>query len=109
VFNTLFDPGAFNAVDFNFVLNNKLEMIKLPRSMPIELFDGSSNGHVITHGARVPVQIGHYAATVPCLICPCSPKFPVVFGMQWFRSTYPEMVHELLKLGGGENSSPTIS
>jgi hypothetical protein len=108
VFNTLFDPGAFNCVDFNFVRSNKLEMIKMPWSMPVAYFDGKTRT-TVNYGCIVPVEIGTYTANVPCLVTWTSPATPVVFGMQWFRSTYPEMVHELLKLGGGDDSSPSIS
>lgn len=110
VFNTLFDPGAFNCVDFNFVRSNKLDMIKMPWSMPVAYFDGKINDKAtINYGCIVPVEIGTYKANVPCLVTWTSPVTPVVFGMQWFRNTYPEMVHELLKLGGGDDSSPSVS
>jgi len=110
VFNTLFDTGAFNSVDFNFVRSNKLEMIKLPWSMEVSYFDGKINPKAtVNYGCIVPIKIGSYSARVPCLVTWTSPVTPVVFGMQWFRSTYPEMVYELLKFGGGETSSPSIS
>jgi hypothetical protein len=85
-------------------------MIKLPFSTPVSYFNGSSDQRAtINYGCHVPIKIGTYKQHVPCLITWVDPTNPVVFGMQWFRSTYPEMVHELLKLGGGEQTKPEVS
>lgn len=101
-FSTLFDTGAFNAVDYNLVKKLGHKLIKLPFSTPVSYFNGQVDKRAtINYGCFVPIKIGTYEANVPCLVTWVDPTHPVVFGMQWFRTTYPEMVHELLKLGGG--------
>ena len=55
----------------------------------------------------VPIRIGTHEETVPCLVSWISPSNPVVLGMQWFRTNCPEMVTNLLKLGGGNSSPPS--
>ncbi|MFS5904746.1 pol polyprotein [Streptococcus agalactiae] len=106
----LFDTGAFNAVDYNLVKKLGLKMIKLPFPTKVTYFNGQSDSRAtINYGCNVPLNIGTYTAIVPCLVTWVDPTHPVVFGMQWFRTTYPNMVHELLKLGGGEQTKPDVS
>jgi hypothetical protein len=54
------------------------------------------------------MKIGPYQANVPCLVTWINPDNPVVFGMEWLRTTYPEMEHEHLKLWRGQ-SKPEVS
>lgn len=106
----LFDTGAFNAVDYKFVKTLGLNMIRLPFSTPVSYFNGQQDSRAtINYGCLVPITIGTYSAQVPCLVTWVDPTHPVVFGMQWFRTTYPDMVHELLRLGGGEQLKPEVS
>lgn len=102
------DTGSFNAADYAFVLRNGLELLRLPRHYQYN----ASNGTIgtITHGVYVPIRIGNHKETVPCLVITMGKtETPLFLGMQWFRKNYLHMVEELLKLGGGELSTPEIS
>lgn len=108
--NILFDTGAFNAVDYKYTKNLGLPLIRLPFPTEVAYFNGQKDSRAtINYGCNVPIRIGTYSALVPCLVTWVAPSHPVVFGMQWFRTTYPEMVHELLKLGGGVQQKPEVS
>lgn len=104
-FVSFLDTGSFNAVDYEFAVRNRLELIKLPFPLRYLNSHNEYSKHVITHGARVPIRIGTYEAVIPALVMPCTP--PLFLGMQWLVQAKPHIVIELLKLGGGDsNSSP---
>ena len=85
-------------------------MLKLPFSTSVSTFTGDIDPRAtINYGCDVPIRIGSHIETVPCLVTWLNPKLPLALGMQWFRKNKPAMVTELLKLGGGELSSPEIS
>jgi len=107
-FLSLFDTASFNAVDYQFVRKNNLELIKLPFQTKVSAFDGEINSkNTINYGCMVPIEIGTYKKKVPCCVTWISKKTPVVLGMQWFRSEFPDMVYQLLKFGGGEENTST--
>lgn len=104
----MLDTGSFNAVDYAFVLRNRLQLLRLPHEYIYDASNGTQGS--MKYGCYVPIRIGTHQETVPCLVISMGKtKTPLFLGMQWFRKNYQAMVEELLKLGGGELLEPEIS